>query len=296
MKYNIYTPVVTIFDDNMNVDLDGNKLVIEHLISNGVDGIVPLGSTGEFTEMSLEEKKKYLKFYVEEVNNRVELLPGTGCSNYRDTVELSNYVLSLGVKGVLIVGQYYYGMDDEDIFNYFDKLAKDIEGNIYIYNFPQRTGFDMSAETLYKLLENNPNIKGMKDTNGSIDHTKELITKVIDDFPYFEMFSGFDNQFITNITSGGVGCIAALSNLVPDMWSKWVKAAENNDLEKLKEIGMRIDKMMELYRMDSNISYLFKSILKGRGLDINTKSLFPFDGLDTKSINKALEIVEKNYI
>lgn len=291
MKAYIYTPTVTIFNDLGKIDYEGNNKVIEHLIKGGVDGLVPLGSTGEFTTLTLDEKKDFLKFYVEKVNGRVEILPGTGTMSFDETVELSNYVLELGIKGVLIIPPYYYALSQDEGFNYYDRLAKNISGDIYIYNFKDRSGFDMSPETTLKLVTKHKNIKGMKDSTSDLAHTKKVLKAVLEIRPDFEMYSGFDDHFIPNIISGGFGCIAAISNIYPQMWSNWTEAVKTNNFTQIIKIGKKIDVLMDLYSVDSNFSLLFKKLMVREGLDINTNTLFPFENISEEKYNRALDII-----
>lgn len=207
-----------------------------------------------------------------------------------ECIEIANYATSLGVKGVLILPPYYYAMDQEEAFTYYDYLANNISGNIYIYNIKARTGFDISPETTLKLVKKHNNIVGMKDTTDSIDHTKRVLRKVIPIRQDFEMFSGFDNHFISNIRSGGKGCIAALSNLEPELWVSWVKAARKNDFEKLFKINKKIDQLMALYDIQSNFSLLFKYLLNDTGLKILTNSTISFNQISEFELEKARKI------
>lgn len=112
----IIVPVVTVFGHDGKPDNEANKKVIDFLISHGVDGILVLGSTGEFTELSVAEKKEFLSFYSDHVNGRVKLYAGTGCITFDQTLELSNFVYSVGYKAPLVIGPFYYSMDQEKIF------------------------------------------------------------------------------------------------------------------------------------------------------------------------------------
>lgn len=196
------TPVVTVFDEKEKPDYEGNKKVIDFLIEGGVDGILVLGSSGEFTGLTKQEKHDFFKFYADYTAGRTKLYAGTGSLNFEDTVALSNEVNEMGYEGAMVIGPCYYALDQEKIFVYYDTLAKSIKGNLYIYNFPARSGHSIAPETLKKLVENNTNIKGLKDSVSEPNHTNELMLAV--EGHEFEMFSGFDDQFLYNLTSGGV--------------------------------------------------------------------------------------------
>lgn len=287
MKAKIITPTVTIFDDKGKIDIEGNKLLIKHLIDNGVDGAVPLGSSGEFTAISLDEKKKLIKLYVDESKGRLDLIPGTNSLNFDECVDLSNYAISLGVKGVLILPPFYYGISQAEVFHYFDVLAQRVKGDIYIYNFPARTGFDMSADTTFSLAKKHKNIKGMKDSTANLTHTKEVILKVKDLRDDFEVYSGYDDHFVPNVIAGGNGCIAAISNFEPKLWSDWVAAINAGSFYDVKAIGNIIDRLMPLYSVEMNFSHIFKKFLIDDGLNISEYTIFPFEELDNKDYEFA---------
>ena len=293
MKAKIITPTVTIFDDKGKIDIEGNKLLIKHLIDNGVDGAVPLGSSGEFTAISLDEKKKLIKLYVDESKGRLDLIPGTNSLNFDECVDLSNYAISLGVKGVLILPPFYYGISQDEVFHYFDVLAQRVKGDIYIYNFPARTGFDMSADTTFSLAKKHKNIKGMKDSTANLTHTKEVILKVKDLRDDFEVYSGYDDHFVPNVIAGGNGCIAAISNFEPKLWSDWVAAINAGSFHDVKAIGNIIDRLMPLYSVEMNFSHIFKKFLIDDGLNISEYTIFPFEDLDNKDYEFAKDLRDR---
>lgn len=289
--YKIITPVVTIFDEDEKPDYEANKKVIDFLIEGGVDGILVLGSTGEFTGLTKEEKKDFFKFYAEYTNNRVELYAGTGSMNFNDTLELSNDTHDMGYAASMVIGPYYYGLDQEKLFIFYDKLAKSIKGELYIYNFPARTGHSISPDTVKKLLENNKNIIGIKDSVSEPNHTNLICLKA--EAHKFTAYSGFDDQFLYNISSGGNGCIGGLSNIVPEIWRELVKSANNKDFNKSLRMSYLIHKLMPLYDMDSNFSLLFKKLMVYRGVDISPKAIFPFNQINDEVYINAKNLLDK---
>lgn len=293
MKAKIITPVVTIFNDDGEIDYEGNKKVINYLIESGIDGLAPLGSTGEFPSLNLEEKKNLLKLYFDEVKGRVPIIAGTGSVVIDETIELSNYAYSLGIENVLVIPPYYFAMSQEEAFNYYDRLANEVKSNIYIYNFEARSGFNMTPETTLKLVEKHKNIVGMKDSTSDVNHTKNVLYTVLPVRPDFEMYSGFDDHFIPNVIAGGCGCIAAISNVFPELWAANIKAMNDNNLKDIKTIGRKIDKLMNLYKIDSNFSLLFKKLMVERGVDINTTTLFPFEKIDDDKYEQAIKILKE---
>jgi 4-hydroxy-tetrahydrodipicolinate synthase len=294
MKCKILTPAITVFNENGSIDYEGNKKVIEFLIENGVDGIVPLGSSGEFPDIGFDERKKFLEFYIKEIDGRVEAIAGTSSMNYDEVVEMSNFAIECGANGVMIIPPYYFAISQEQAYRYYERLAGDISGDIYIYNYPARSGFDIEPQTLARLAKNHKNIKGMKDSTTSIEHTKNCIYAVKEYREDFEVYSGFDNHFIPNVMAGGSGCIAAISNILPELWAEWIKATREDNLSEITRIQLEIDDLMQLYGIDSNFSLLYKKLMKERGLGIESTTLFPFDLIDDEKYEKALRIFKNH--
>ncbi|HLS52579.1 MAG TPA: dihydrodipicolinate synthase family protein [Tissierellaceae bacterium] len=290
MNYEIITPVVTAFDRRGRIDYKANEEIIDFLIDGGVNGILVLGSSGEFTELAFQEKKDFFDFYSEYVDGRLDLYAGTGSMKLKETVELSNYVSKRDYKGSFIIGPYYYGQDQEKLLTYYNKLAKSIDGNIYIYNFPDRTGHSLSHDTIKQLADMNSNIKGLKDSVTEPGHTNLCILATKEN--NFDVYSGFDDHYLYNIAAGGKGCISALSNIAPELWSSLVKSSNEGDFENTIRLQSLVHELMPLYNMDSNFSYLFKRLMIYRGLNFEPKSIFPFDQLDEEVFVKAKRILD----
>lgn len=292
MKYEIITPLLTSINDDGSVDIDGTLNLVEYVIDGGVDGILPLGSAGEFTAFTFEQKRDLLKAIIKKVDKRIKVLAGTTSLVPQETVKLSNEVIKCGADGVVILPQFYFGLSDDEAFEYFSYMAENIDGDIYIYNYPARTGYNISIDVVLKLIEKYPNIVGLKDTIAETGHTQELISKsrlVRDDF---RVYSGFDNQFTANIAAGGSGCISGFSNIRPRLWADWVKAANDNNLDEIHKYQKIINKMMDIYAIQTNFSNVCKNVLKREGMKINTKCMLPYDNISEDQINRAFKILE----
>lgn len=153
-KAEYLTPVITAFDKNGNIDENANKAVYDYLIDRGVDGIVVMGSTGEFFAMTMEQKKLLIDVAVSHINKRVKCYIGTGCMSAKETIELSNYALNRGADAVMIIGPYYFSMGERQIEAYYDQIAPQINGPIFIYNYPGGSGYDMTPAVTLSLLKN----------------------------------------------------------------------------------------------------------------------------------------------
>ncbi|EBP4576943.1 dihydrodipicolinate synthase family protein, partial [Salmonella enterica] len=286
----IITPSVTVFDEDGHIDTDGNRKVIDFLIAGGMDGILVLGSMGEFTNMSLAERKALLSMYVKHTNGRVELYAGTGCLDVAETIELTNYASEVGYQGVFIIGPYYYGLDQERLFEYYNEVAKSVKCNIHLYNYPARSGHSLDADTVKSIVDANPNVIGMKDSVMIPAHSNEIILAM--NKSDFQMYSGFDDQFLYNVAAGGSGGICGLSNIVPEIFGSLVSACRKKDFDKTFQLSNLIHRLMPIYSLDSNPSLIIKKLMNHRGVNINEKSIFPFNDISDEKVLYAKKLLD----
>ena len=275
-KANFLTPVVTAFDKNGNLDIQGNKNVWDHLIKGGVDGLVIMGSTGEFFSMTTEQKKELIKLVVEHVNKRTKVYIGTSCMTVEDTVELSNFAIETGADAVMIISPYYFALSNESVEFFYDKVAEAVKGDIYLYNFPDRTGHDLTPEVTLNLLRKHKNIVGFKDTVSEMGHTRKLMTTVLKEFPDFIVLSGFDENFVHNILCGGSGCIGGLSNLCPELFADSVKAINAINMDEVARIQKIVDKLMALYPIGTPFIPIMKKAMILHGVEMKEYCTKPF--------------------
>ena len=286
------TPAVTPLLENGTLDVEGCKALYEHLIRGGVDGILVLGSIGEFFALSMETKKQLISLAVQQVAHRVQLIIGTADMVYENVVELSNYALAEGADAVIVVPPFYFWLNAQSIEEYYDKLAQEIKGNLYIYNFPDRTGYQIPADVIARLAMKHKNIVGCKDTISGMDHTREIIKAVKPQRPEFEVFSGFDDNFAHNVISGGDGCIGGLSNLAPEITSKWVDAFRKNDMDTVSALQQKIDRMMNIYGVGMPFVPYIKRAMELRGIGVKSYATFPLPTVKPEDDEKLLAILK----
>ena len=291
-KANFLTPVVTAFDANGNLDVQANKNVWDHLIKGGVDGLVIMGSTGEFFSMTTEQKKELIKLVVEHVNKRIKVYIGTSCMTVEDTVELSNFAIETGADAVMVISPYYFALSDKSVEFFYDKVADAVKGDIYLYNFPDRTGHDLTPEVTLNLLRKHKNIVGFKDTVSEMGHTRKLMATVLKEFPDFIVLSGFDENFVHNILCGGSGCIGGLSNLCPELFADWVKALNAKNMDEFDRIQKIVDKLMDLYPIGTPFIPIMKKAMILHGVEMKeycTKPFLPATEEQTEQIKAVMK-------
>ncbi len=293
MKAKFLTPVVTAFDQELNLDLQANKNIWDFVIDGGVDGIILLGSTGEFFALSMEQKKQLISSAAEHINKRVPLIVGTGSMSVEDTIELSNYASAQGADGVIIVPPYYFSLPDSSIEEYFNQVANAVQTKIYIYNYPERVGYDIKPEIMLKLCRNHKNIAGCKDTVTNFAHTRELLKRILPEFPEFEVLSGYDDYFGHNVLSGGSGTIGGLSNVAPDVSTGWVNAFRENDPVAMAHYQKQMDILAGLFEFGVPFVPLVKKAMILRGIQMEDYCTSPLLLANEEQTEKILDILRQ---
>ncbi len=275
-----FTPAVTPFLPDGSIDFDSIGTHIEHLIDAGIDGVLYGGSIGEFFAQTMEQRKSVIDYIVRKVAGRIKVVIGTTSMVAEEVAPLSNYALSAGADAIMIVPPFYFSFGDEEVFTYYDQLTARIQGPVYIYNFPDRTGYSISPAVIRRLVEAHENIVGVKDTITGVDHTREIIKAVKPIRPDFEVYSGFDDNFAHNVLSGGSGCIGGMSNFAPQLCAGWVKAMRENDMEKVAAYQQKVNRCMDVYFIGSPFVPYVKEACRQAGYIAHAKATFPMPDLD----------------
>jgi 2-dehydro-3-deoxy-D-pentonate aldolase len=156
--------MVTPFDERGEVDLEATEAVVERSMEAGVDGISPLGSTGEFSHLTGDERKRFAEEVVRIVAGRVPLVIGVGATGTKEMVELALHAESVGADAVLVVSPFYWKVGEEALFRHFATVAESVGIPVVIYNLPMLTGVDLSPLLVARIADECPNAVGIKDT------------------------------------------------------------------------------------------------------------------------------------
>ena len=187
------------------MDIEANKKIYDFLIEKGMDGILLLGSIGEFFAIHTAEKKALIRAALAHIDRRVPVYVGTNEMNLESCVELSNFALDAGADGAMVISPYYFNLPDSAILNFYDTLADRVHGPVLLYNFPDRTGYDLRPDLVHTLVSRHKNIVGIKDTVPTMGHTRALIQKVKKEYPDFLVFSGLTNSSATMCSAAATG-------------------------------------------------------------------------------------------
>ena len=293
MRASYICPALTLFDESLNLDFESQAALYENLIENHIDGILVLGSLGEFFALQMEKKLELARFAVKTIGGRARLILGTSSMVFDEVVRFSNACLDMGADAVMVVPPYYFPLDDSALLRYFERLAQNIHGKIYIYNFPDRTGYSISARVILELAQRHENIVGLKDTTSAMSHTREVIAAVKSVRADFEIYSGFDDNFAHNVLSGGDGCIAGLSNVFPEVCSAWTQALRQNDADQIAHGQQVVNSLFALYGIGTSFIPIMKEAVRLRGIIRSSACSFPFPSVSEKEREEIRKILSK---
>jgi 4-hydroxy-tetrahydrodipicolinate synthase len=249
--------------DGEELDEQALKTLIDFVIEKGVTGVVPCGTTGEFTSMSDVEKQRILQLTVDHVNGRVPVIAGTGCAATKQTIEMSKFAKDVGADSVLVVTPFYMKPSDRGIYEHYRRVAEALDGfPVIMYNIPQVTGVTLAWPLVEDLAEID-NIVGLKDSSGQLPYTMAVLEKVREKI--FVM-CGHDEVVLPALAGGVNGVILASANVIPDIWLKLYKAVKDGKLEEAREIQMRIQKFVRIIVGSGAVGV--KESLRAMGIDV----------------------------
>lgn len=219
---------------------------VEFQISGGIDGLVPVGTTGESPTLDFPEHERVIELTVQFAKKRVPVIAGTGANATTEAIELHSYAKKVGADACLSVNPYYNKPTQEGLYRHFMTLADKVELPIVLYNIPGRTGVTMSAQTVARLNEH-PNIVAIKEATGSLDMASEIMS-LCD----ITIISGDDSLTLPLISIGGKGVISVASNLVPDQIKLMTKLALEGKFRDAAAIHQRLFPLIKSLFTDGN--------------------------------------------
>ena len=271
----VNSPVITILKDDGTIDYANMERHINHLVEAGLNGLLFLGSLGEFYAFSDAERRALIDCAVKTVAGRTQVVIGVGNTAEEAVVRLGNYAAEAGADALNIVSPYYFGLPAAAAVDYFERIANAVELPIMLYNFPDRTGSDLSPEIVREIAQRCPTITGIKDTVDNISHTRRICQAVKPVRPAFSVLSGFDEYYIVNRISGGDGVLCGLTNVVPELFVKMHSTYESGDLAAAVKCAEQIAGLMRIYAVTPLFITGMKAAVRAAGLPISTYTRAP---------------------
>jgi 4-hydroxy-tetrahydrodipicolinate synthase len=228
--------------DQRTVDEEKLRFLVNRCIKNGVHGVVACGTTGEFTSLTTEERKRAVKIVVDEVNGKVPVIAGTGASATQQALELTKYAKDTGVQAALIVTPYYLKVSDRGIYDHYSTITSAVDLPIILYNIPQCTGNSLSWQLVEDLAQL-PNIVGLKDSSAQLTLTMSVLEKVRDKI---NVLCGNDELVTPALAAGCSGAILASANIIPDIWIQIYNHVKSGELQAARELQFKVQKIARI--------------------------------------------------
>ena len=201
--------------------------LVERQIDAGVDGVVPVGTTGEASTLTVAEHHRVVELCVEVVNGRAKVIAGCGGNDTAKVIDLVRHAKTAGADAALVVTPYYNRPSQEGVYRHYAAIDAAVDLPIILYNVPSRTSFDLSNETVARLVELR-HVKGIKDATADMTRAGLMRRLVPDDFA---MISGDDGSFLGYVACGGVGVISVTANVAPEAMVALWRAAQSGDFK-----------------------------------------------------------------
>jgi 4-hydroxy-tetrahydrodipicolinate synthase len=278
----VITAIVTPFDDRLEIDYGKAAALAEKLVSEGSDGIVVAGTTGESPTLTKDEKLKLFRTVKERLGGKGSVIAGTGSYCTKSTVELSRAAQEIGVDALLVVAPYYNKPPQEGLYEHFSQVAKAVTIPIILYNIPGRTGVNISTETLERLRGDHPNIVAVKDATGSLDQCSEVSLRLRavsgasslvsaahggsqnahNPGAGFRIYSGDDSLTLPMLACGGAGVISVTSHIAGKRMKDMIMSFFRGEIQEAKRLHL------ELFPLFKGLFATTSPILIKEALDI----------------------------
>ena len=280
----VITALVTPFR-NDTVDEKALRDLVEDQIANGIDGLVPVGTTGESPTLSFEEHIRVIEIVVEAARKRVPVIAGTGSNATREAIELSREAKRVGADALLQVTPYYNRPTQDGLYRHFKAVVEAVPLPTILYNVPGRTGCDLLPETIARLAEL-PAIVGVKEATGSALRATQVLAKVGD---RLVVLSGDDATAFPLYALGARGCISVVSNVAPAGMSGMWDAAAAGDWQKARELHYKLLPLGEWLFVEPNpIPVKAALAMMGRIAEELRPPLYPLAGANREKVREVL--------
>lgn len=284
----VYPALVTPFNDE-GVDETKYRALIDYVIKSGATGIVPCGTTGEFTSMRFEEKIEAIRIACESAKGKVPVLAGTGAAYTGDAIKLTRKAAEYGANAALVVSPYFLKPSNKELFEHFEKIANNSDIPLFLYNIPQVTGVPINWTVVDGLREID-GVIGMKDSSGDLVNLTTILVRRPDDF---QVVIGHDEVALPALASGCDGAILASANIFPNRFIKMQAALANGDLKEALLVQRSIQRTVRII-VNKGGGLAVKVALNMMGISVGParKPLLMGDSLSYEDIDELRTCLE----
>ena len=230
------------------VDEGALRLLVEFQITNGVNGVVPCGTTGESATLNHAEHHHAMDVVVEQSGGRVPVIIGAGSNSTREAISLTQHARAIGANAVLSIAPYYNKPTQEGFYQHYKAITDSVEVPIFLYNVPARTGGNIKADTTLRIAEL-PGIAGFKEASGNIQQIMEILRRRP---THFTVLSGDDALTLPLMALGADGAISVVANEAPLLFSPMVRLCVEEKFPEARVVHEELLNLMSLNSIESN--------------------------------------------
>ncbi len=243
-----YTALVTPFHDG-EVAYDELRHLIEFQIRGGIDGLVPVGTTGESPTVDHEEHLEIIRCTIEAVRDRVPVIAGTGSNSTKEACDMTKAADAAGADGMLLVAPYYNRPTQEGLFQHFAKIASVTEKPLVLYSIPGRCGVEISVGVIERLRTKFPHVAHVKEAGGSVDRVDQIVQAMGD---AVTVLSGDDSLTVPFMSVGARGVVSVVSNYFPREITRMTRHALEDDFRKAGVMHRKLYPLFKAFFIESN--------------------------------------------
>ncbi len=287
----LYTALLTPFADDGSLDEDALRRLVEDQIAGGVDGLVPMGTTGESPTVTHGENMEVIRIVIDQARGRTPVIAGTGSNSTAEAIDMSIKAKDIGADATLQVVPYYNRPNQEGFYRHFHAIAEQSQLPLLIYNIPGRTAQNLHAETILRLAAH-PLVVGVKEASGSIAQVMDILSGSDEDFC---VLSGDDNTTLPLMSVGAQGVVSVASNLIPEKMKNLVEYMNSGKLNEARTLHYTLLPLFKALFLDTNpmpVKFAW-SKMKHRSAHYRLPLCLPSDEIQAKivAILKKMNII-----
>jgi len=234
--------MVTPFNKDESINEEQLRALVNHLIEQGVTGLVPTGTTGEFVNMTYDERLRVIEIVVDETNGRVPVIAGTGETGTKLVINATKAATDIGADAAIIVTPYYLKPKAKGLYDHYFTIAEKTDIPIVLYNIPACTGLELNWTVVEDLVEIE-NFVAIKDSSGNYKYFSALLEKVSDKI---SVLIGWDELVLGALAGGAAGCILGSANVIPKIWLEIYDHVQNNQLKEAQILQKKVQKLARM--------------------------------------------------
>lgn len=284
------TAIVTPFKKDGSVDVVALKNLVKFQIQNGINGIVPCGSTGEAATMNNNEYQLVVRTVVEEARGRVPIIAGAGSNDTQKAIQLSRFAKEAGADALLHVTPFYNKPTVSGLIAHYSAIAEAVDMPIILYNVPGRTGLNAIASTTIRIAKEVPQVVGVKEASGDIVQMMNIIKGSSSSF---SILSGDDSLTLPLLSAGGSGCISVVSNEIPKAFSQLIAHGLEGNFKQARALHFKFWDLMNVNFIETNPQPVKTALsMMGKIQEVFRLPLVPMEEKNKETLRKVLKEVD----